>query len=133
MSNFNRINGTQLQISRLALGMTVKAFGNLVGKYERTIREYEARKYEPSQEVTATTQTALADMAEHLKPYLDLRNGFTTPRVLTAYSTTEELHSKEPQFTGWTLDQHKTYLSHVSAILTAKEIDYIILNDKFDH
>ena len=45
MSNFDRINGTQLQISRLALGMTVKAFSKLVGKYERSIREYEARKW----------------------------------------------------------------------------------------
>ncbi|WP_421084832.1 hypothetical protein [Rothia nasimurium] len=132
MNTYPRMNGTQLQISRLALGLTVKAFGALVGKYERSIREYEARKYEPSEEVTTATRAALADMAKHLKPYLELRNGNKTPRVITAYSTEEELHAAAPEFAEWSLDQHKMFLSHVAAILTAKDIEYIITTPSFD-
>lgn len=132
MSTITRINGTHLQIARLALGMTVKAFAATVGKYERSIREYEARKYEPSEEVTTATQTALAELAEHLKPYLELRNGHKTPRVLTAYSTVEELHAAAPEFSQWSLEQHKAFLAHVAAILTAKEIEFIIINPIHD-
>lgn len=130
--NITRINGTQLQITRHALGLTVKAFGSLVGKYERSIREYEARKYEPSEEVTSKAQTALADMAEHLKPYLELRNSTRTPRVLTAYSTAEELHAAAPEFAEWTLEQHKAFLAHVATVLTAKDIEFIIVNPVHD-
>lgn len=126
------MNGSEFHITRLATGLSGAELAKKINKSARTLREYEARKFEPAQESAQGLQDIFHSMTEKLEPLMHLRTNAPT-KTFYLYDSVETLHAAHPgEYDTWTLEMYRHYLTHAITILTLKNIPYRILNPKKD-
>lgn len=127
------MNGSEFHITRLATGLSGADLATHTGKSARTLRGYEARKFEPVEESSQALEAIFHSITDKLKPLMELRAGSAT-KTFWLYDSTEELHVAHPgEYDNWNLDTYREYLAHAITILTLKGISYRILNPKADN
>lgn len=113
---------------RKALGLSAIEVSERSGMSLRSIKLYDSGKLEPSEEADKIVSNEMLDMSERLIPYLNIRSGRKKTYTFFDYKSTEQLHAATGQeFSNWSLSQYRAFLGHVLIALTAKGIDYQII------
>lgn len=123
--------GLRLRIARFALGLSQAKMAPLVHKGLKTIKQYENGDYQPPASVVEIVDEELNIMAKKLMPFMELLSG-QTPPTLWLYSSAEELHQHQPEFSDWSLDTYNAYLGHAIAILTINRVSYRVTSKEYE-
>lgn len=125
------MNGSEFRATRFALGLSQAKMAARIRKGLKTVKQYENREYQPSAPVAERVDEELDIMAKKLEPFMALRAG-QAARTLWLYSSEEELHQHQPEFSDWNIDAYNAYLGHAIVILKLRGVGYQILTPQAD-